>query len=50
VFLEKIKENCSPVWAEHFNGDSCATSGWQPEFNYISKQKGIKSLYNTEEE
>jgi len=50
VFTENIKDNCPPDWAEHFNGDSCATSGLQPEFNYISKQNGIKSLYNTEEE
>jgi len=50
VFTEKIKENCSPDWAEHFNVDNSATSGWQPELNYMSKQNGIKSLNITQEE
>lgn len=50
LFTEKIKENCSPDRAEHFNVDNSATSDWQPELNYIRKQNGIKSLNITEEE
>ncbi len=50
-FLQKKnKDNCSPDQAEYFNSNSHATSGCCLELNYISKQKGIKSLYNTEEE